>query len=152
MKKIGIISLFFIGAMTMLLQSCKVTFIRGYDPVIDQTATQLQTDFNAHWLKVSRTIQDDDSNNQKFENFQDYYDKLDASLTSLKKRSSFLPPKSKTTQQQVVIVDSAFRQFINIHKNGIPDRKNDDRQSLADGVNFALDGLIKLQEEIKNSK
>ena len=134
------------------LIACRVTFINGYDPVIDQTATKLQSDFNAFWFKLSRTIQDNDPSNQKFENFQDYYDQLEADLLSLTKRASFLPPKSKIVQQQVHNVDSTMHVFISIHKNGIPDRQGDDRHDLHDAVDASLDGLIKLQEELKNSK
>src|SRR5947208_7143420 len=98
------------------LTACKVTFINGYDPVIDQTATKIQSDFNAFWFKLSRTIQDNDPSNQKFENFQDYYDHLEADLSSLTKRASFLPSKSKIVQQQVKNVDSTMHSFINFHK------------------------------------
>ena len=136
----------------ILLTACKVTFINGYDPVIDQTATQIQSDFNAFWFKLSRTIQDNDSSNQKFENFQDYYDHLEADLLSLTKRASFLPAKSKIVQQQVHNVDSTMHDFIKFHKNGIPDRQGDDRHDRLDAVNASLDGLIKLQEELKNSQ
>jgi hypothetical protein len=138
--------------LVIALTACKVTFISGYDLVIDQTATKIQSDFNAFWFKLSRTIQDSDSANQKFENFQDYYDHLEADLLTLTKRASFLPPKSNTVQQQIINVDSTMHAFITFHKQGIPDRQGDDRHDKRDAVNASLDGLIKLQEALKNSK
>lgn len=61
-----------------LLIACKVTFVAGYDPIIESTATKLERDFNLHFIKFSRTIQDADPNNQNIKYFQDYYDQMNA--------------------------------------------------------------------------
>ena len=79
----------------ILLTSCKVTFITGYDQVLDQTLGKMKRDFNLHFIKLGRTIQDTDPRNQDFVNFQDYYDNLEADMITIKSRSQSLDEKAK---------------------------------------------------------
>jgi len=99
--------------------SCKVTFITGYDQVLDQTLNNMKKEFNVHFIKLSRTIQDNNPNNQAFANFQDYYDNLEADLITINDRTKFLDGKAGIVKQQVQNLDSAFRVFRNIRKNGL---------------------------------
>lgn len=131
--------------------ACRVTFISGYDEVLDQTVSKVKRDFNLHFIKLSRTIQDRDPNNQKFANFQDYYDNLEADLIVLRDRTKFLNGKSTIVKQQVTNLDSAFQGFVRLHKAGLPDRTNDDRHDLRDGINSAIDAVTILQESLKTT-
>lgn len=133
------------------LAACRVTFITGYDQILDETITQIKKDFNLHFIKLARTIQDNDPNNQQFTNFQDYYDKLEADLITIGDRTKFLGGKSQIVQQQVRNVDSAFHQFMTMHKNGLPDRPNDDRRDIRNAINSALDAVTILQESLKTT-
>lgn len=134
-----------------LFLSCKVTFITGYDQVLDQTVTKIKKDFNLHFIKLSRVIQDDNPNNQRFENFQDYYDNLEADLISIEDRTKFLGGKSGIVKQQVANLDTVFHRFITMHKSGLPDRRNDDRRDIRNNINSAIDAITILQESLKST-
>ena len=136
----------------MFSASCfTVRFISGYDQVLDQTVNKIKKDFNLHFIKLSRTIQDGDPNNQKFANFQDYYDNLEADLITIKDRTKFLDGKSEIVKQQVQNLDSAFRIFIDLHAAGMPDRPGDDRRDIRNAVNSAIDAVVILQEALKST-
>lgn len=141
-----------IGLMLLLLvMACKVTLITGYDQIIDQTATKIKRDFNLHFIKLKRTIQDNDSTNQKFENFQEYYDHMEADLYILQGRSKALGPKATIVKKQLAYLDSVMFGFMNMHKKGFPDRPGDDRRDIRNAVNSSLDAVIKLQEELRTT-
>ena len=137
--------------LLLLLVSCKVTFITGYDEVLDQTLNEMKKDFNLHFIKLSRTIQDTDPHNQDFANFQDYYDNLEADLITINDRTKFLDGKAGIVKQQVSKLDSSFKVFIDLHKKGLPDRIGDDRHDMRDAVNSSIDAVIILQEALKST-
>lgn len=144
----------FILLVSILSSSCfTVKIISGYDEVLDQTLSKMKKDFNLHFIKLSRTFQDTDPNNQKFENFQDYYDNLEVDLITIRDRTKTLDGKSAIVKTQVQNLDSTFRIFINFHKKGIPDRPKDvdDRHSERDAVNSSIDAVIILQEALKTT-
>lgn len=135
-----------------LLSACfTVRFITGYDQVLDETVNQMKKEFNVHFIKLARAIQDNDPNNQKFENFQDYYDNLEADLITIRDRTKFLDGKAKIVKDQVANLDSTFRIFISLHKAGMPDRPGDDRHDQRDAVNRAIDAVVILQEALKTT-
>jgi len=138
--------------MPLLLVACfTVKFITGYDEVLDQTVNRMKTDFNVHFIKLARTIQDSDPNNQKFENFLDYYDHLQADLITIKARTSVLDGKAKIVKDQVEKLDSSFQVFITMHKRGIPDRQGDDHHTDQNAINSSFDAIIILQESLKTT-
>jgi len=148
MKNKIVIALFF----SLSLVACfTVKFITGYDEVLDQTVNRMKTDFNVHFIKLARTIQDNDPNNQKFENFQDYYDHLEADLLTIKARTSILDGKAKIVKDQVEKLDSSFHVFIAMHKRGIPDRVGDDHHTDQNAINSSFDAVIFLQESLKTT-
>jgi fructose-1,6-bisphosphatase len=133
----------------VLLASCTVTFITGYDQTLDETLNRMKKDFNLHFIKLSRTLQDTDPHNQDYVNFQDYYDNLEADLITIKDRTKFLDSKASIVKKQVLTLDSSFHVFMDIHKRGMPDRMNDDRHDMRDAVNTSIDAVIMLQEALK---
>lgn len=135
--------------LIILLASCTVTFITGYDQVLDQTLSKMKRDFNLHFIKLARTIQDSDPNNQAFANFQDYYDNIEADLITIKDRTGFLDGKAGVVKEQVQKLDSAFHLFIRIHRAGLPDRAGDDRHDMRDALNSSMNAVIVLQEALK---
>jgi hypothetical protein len=143
--------IYYVAVVWLLFAACKVTFITGYDQVLDQTNNKIKKDFNLHFIKLSRTIQDTDPNNQQYEKFQDYYDNLEADLITLKDRTKFLGGKSAIVKQQVNNLDSVFHEFINLHKRGLPDRPGDDRSDIRNGINASIDAITILQESLKST-
>ena len=135
----------------ILLSSCKVTFITGYDQVLDQTLGKIKRDFNLHFIKLSRTFQDTDPHNQNFVNFQDYYDNLEADMITIKSRSQSLDEKAKIVKEQITNLDAAFKVFISQHKAGLPDRVGDDRHDMRDAINTSIDAITRLQEALKTT-
>ena len=135
----------------ILLTSCKVTFITGYDQVLDQTLGKMKRDFNLHFIKLGRTIQDTDPRNQDFVNFQDYYDNLEADMITIKSRSQSLDEKAKIVKEQIANFDAAFKVFINQHKAGLADRQSDDRHDMRDAINTSIDAITRLQEALKTT-
>ena len=135
----------------ILLSSCKVTFITGYDQVLDQTLGKIKRDFNLHFIKLSRTFQDTDPHNQDFVNFQDYYDNLEADMITVKSRSQSLDEKAKIVKEQITNLDAAFKVFISQHKAGLPDRVGDDRHDMRDAINTSIDAITRLQEALKTT-
>ena len=145
-------SIYFLLLACLFSASCfTARFITGYDQVLDETVNKMKKDFNLHFIKLKRTIQDNDPNNQKIENFQDYYDNLEADLIVIKDRTKFLDGKSEIVKQQVQNLDSAFQIFIGLHKAGLPDRPNDDRRDLQNNINTAIDAVVILQEALKST-
>ena len=134
-----------------LFTACRVTFISGYDPIIDETATKIKKDFNLHFIRLLRTLQDTNPDNQKFENFLDYYDNVEVDLMIIKDRTQFLDSKSSLVKKQVKNLDSAMQVFIRVHKNGIADSRIDDRRDIRNAMNSNIDAVIRLQEELKTS-
>jgi len=143
--------LFYPVMVLVFFAACKVTAITGYDQILDQYTQKIKKDFNLHFIQLSRTIQDSDPSNQQFEKFRDYYDNLEADLITIKDRSKFLEGKSAIVKSQVNNLDSAFHEFINLHKRGIPDRPGDDRRDLKNGINSALDAITILQESLRST-
>lgn len=141
----------FILACTFLFLSCRVTLITGYDQVLDKAISDIKKNFNRHFAKLSRTLQDDNPNNQNFERYQDYYDDLEADLITVTDRTKFLGGRAAIVKRQVANVDSVFRKFISLHRSGLPDRPGDDRRDIRDGINSALDAVTILQESLKSS-
>lgn len=138
----------------IFLNSCfTVKFISGYDEVLDVTVTKMKRDFNLHFIRLSRTFQDNDPNNQQFENFQDYYDNLEADLIVVRDRTKNLDGKSTIVKEQVQNLDATFTVFIAMHKKGFADRPKevDDRHSERDAVNSSMDAVIYLQESLKTT-
>ena len=136
--------------LLLLYASCTVTLITGYDAVLDETLNRMKKEFNLHFIQLSRTIQDSDPDNQKYVLFQDYYDNLEADLITIKDRTKFLDGKAGIVKQQVQNLDSSFRVFMQMHKNGLPDRAGDDRHDLRDNINTSIDAVIILQEALKS--
>lgn len=145
-------SIYYLLFFGLLLSACfSVKFITGYDQVLDQTVNEMKKEFNLHFIKLSRTIQDNDPNNQKFENFQNYYDNLEADLITIRDRTKFLDGKAQIVKMQVLKLDSAFHVFINLHKGGLPDRPGDDRHDQRDAINSSIDAIVILQEALKTT-
>lgn len=141
----------YVAMVGLIFTACKVTFITGYDQVLDQTTSKIKKDFNLHFIKLSRTIQDTDPNNQAFEKFQDYYDNLEADLITVKDRTKFLGGKSAIVKSQVNNLDSVMHEFISLHKRGLPDRPGDDRRDIRNGINSSIDAITVLQEALKST-
>lgn len=135
----------------LLFTACKVTFITGYDQVLDETTSKIKKDFNLHFIKLSRTIQDTDPDNQAYGKFQDYYDNLEADLIMMKDRTKFLGGKSAIVKSQVNNLDSVMHEFINLHKRGLPDRPGDDRRDIGNAINSSIDAITILQESLKTT-
>lgn len=141
----------YIVLIGVFFTACRVTFITGYDQVLDQTTSKIKKDFNLHFIKLSRTIQDTDPSNQAFEKFQDYYDNLEADLITVKDRTKFLGGKSAIVKRQVNNMDSVMHVFMNLHKGGLPDRQGDDRRDIRNGINSSIDAITVLQEALKST-
>ncbi|MBC7745613.1 MAG: hypothetical protein H7096_10960 [Flavobacterium sp.] len=137
--------------LASIFSACRVTFISGYDPVIDETATKIKKDFNLHFIRLLRTLQDNDPDNQKFENFLSYYDNLEVDLMIIKDRTQFLESKSAQVKKQIINLDSAMQVFIRVHKDGLPDSRLDDRRDIRKAINSNIDAVIRLQEELKTT-
>ncbi|PBQ33658.1 hypothetical protein CNR22_18370 [Sphingobacteriaceae bacterium] len=139
--------------LAILLACCKVTFISGYDPIIESTVSELQKNFNLHFIKLARTFQDNDSTNQKVKNFQDYYDNMNASLFVLKSRTKYLDKKGALVKKQITNLDSTLHAFESLHKSpGFKDSYVDDRHDIRDAVNASFESIIRLQEAVKPKK
>jgi hypothetical protein len=134
------------------LSSCKVTFVAGYDPIIEETITSMQKDFNLHFIKLGRVIQDNDPGNQEYSRFQDYYDNMNANLYVVKSRAKYLGKKGQLVSKQINNLDSTLHVFEGLHKKGIPDSPVDDRRDIRNGINSSFDAVIKLQEALKTKK
>jgi len=141
----------YVTLAALILTACRVTFITGYDQVLDQTTSKIKRDFNLHFIKLGRTIQDTDPNNQAFEKYQDYYDNLEADLITVKDRTKFLGGKSVIVKSQVNNLDSVMHAFVNLHKAGLPDRPGDDRRDIRNGINSSIDAITVLQEALKST-
>ena len=141
----------YLAMLLIFVISCKVTMISGYDQKLEQTAGKMKTEFNQHFEKLSKTLQDNNPNNQKFENFQAYYNNAEADLLTMKDRAQTLTGKSEIVKSEVNTLDSAFHVFITMHKNGLKDRVGDDRRDLTMGINSTLDAIIVLQQSLKTS-
>lgn len=133
----------------ILCAACTVTFITGYDQVIDNTLTKMKGDFNLHFIRLGRTLQDTDPANQRIENFQDYYDHMEVDLITLDGRTKGLGTKASIVREQMRALDSAMHSFEQMHKTGFQDRPGDNRSDLRNGINAALDAVIMLQMELK---
>lgn len=131
--------------------SCSVTFITGYDAVIDSTVTKMKSDFNLHFIKLRRALQDNDPVNQRFENYQDYYDHMEVDLIILGGRSQHLGERSLLVKKQILILDSTMHAFEAMHHKGMPDRPGDDGRDILNGINTSFDAVIRLQEELRTS-
>lgn len=133
----------------LLLSSCTVTFITGYDEVLDETLNRMKKEFNVHYIKLSRTLTDTDPNNQAFTNFQDYYDNLQADLITITDRTKRLDGKATIVKQQVQNLDSSFNILINLHQRGMAD--GDSRVDIRNAINSSIDAVIYLQEALKTT-
>lgn len=135
--------------LLLLFCSCTVTFITGYDEVLDQTLNSMKKEFNLHYIKLSRTLSDNDPNNQDFANFQDYYDNLQADLITITDRTKRLDGKAGIVKQQVQNLDSSFQVLISLHKSGM--RDGDSRVDIRNAINSSIDAVIFLQEALKTT-
>lgn len=146
--KLLLIMLFF-----MMLTSCKVAFITGYDFIIDETATKLKRDFNVVFIKLSRNFKTQDNNvDQSFINYQDYYDNMEADIKVLQDRTVTLPKKSEIVKKEVDNIKTLLLDFESRHKNqGFKDSQIDDHRDDLNGINKAIDALILLQEKLKTT-
>lgn len=142
----------FLSCVVLFLFACKVVFIAGYDPIIEETVTKIQKDFNLHFIKLSRTIQDTDPGNQAYSNFQNYYDEMGANLITLKSRARFLDKKADLVKKQINNLDSTLHAIETQHKTGFRDSNIDDRHDIRDAVNSSVEAIIKLQNELKPKK
>jgi hypothetical protein len=139
--------------LTVFLNSCKVTFIAGYDPTIESTVTKLQRDFNLYFIKFSRTIQDTNPSNQNYVNFQDYYDNMNADLQIIQSRSKYLGKKSDIVKKQIENLRNTLLSIEKFHKEtGFKDNPADDRHDIRDAANSSFEAVIRLQEELKPKK
>lgn len=137
--------------IVLLLVACKVTFITGYDPIIDDTTTKMKHDFNMMMLKLAREVQDNDPANQAFANYQDYYDNLQTDLLILRDRSVYTGLKGDIVRQQIKNTDSLLTNFMALHKQGFADRPGDDKRDFRNAVNSALNSISQLQEALKST-
>lgn len=135
----------------LLLIACKVTFITGYDPVIDDTATKMKRDFNMMMLKLARDVQDTDPTNQAFANYQVYYDNLETDLLILRDRAFYTGTKGEIVRSQIKNADSLITGFMSLHKQGFADRPGDDKRDFRNAVNSALNSISQLQEALKST-
>lgn len=145
---------YFILMLSVLFASCfNVRWISGYDEILDQTLNKVKKDFNLHFIKLSRSFSDTDPNNQKFENYLDYYDNLEADMITIKDRTKNLDGKAAIVKTQILTLDSSFKAFIVFHKKGITDRpiEVDDRHTERDAINSSIDAVIFLQESLKTT-
>ena len=104
-----------------------------------------------HFIKLVRTLQDDDPNNQHINNFEEYYDNLQADLICVNDRTKFLEGKSAQVKKQIQNLDSIMIGFMLLHKQGFKDSRMDDHRSERNAINSSFDAVIKLQEELKST-
>ena len=137
------------------LIACKVSFITGYDLIIDQTTTKIKRDFALFEIKIQRAlITSDKAKDQDFNNYQDFYDNLDVDLKVLEDRSVTLPKKSGDVQNEIKNISKQILGFKKLHQIGfedLTDLKKDDHRDLFNAVNSTLDALLKLQERLKTT-
>lgn len=146
------IKLIFSLAFLLLLVSCKVVFISGYDIVIDETATKIKRDFNVFFIKLSRTIKtQDNGNDQSFANFQDYYDNMEVDLKILEERTTSLPDKSEIIKAQIENIKKELMNFEEDHKKGFKDSTLDDHHDRLNNINIAINSLLLVQEKLKTT-
>lgn len=136
---------------TVFLFACRVTFITGYDQILDETIHEMKKDFNLHYLKLKRTIQDSDPNNQNIANFQDYYDNMEVDLMTITDRTKTLDGKAAIVKQQVANLNDVMHKFMEVHKMRTQDRPDDDMTPEKNAVNSAMDAVTILQESLKST-
>jgi hypothetical protein len=141
----------FLIIICFVLAGCRVTLITGYDQVLDETLTKMKNDFNLHFIKLGRTIQDNNPDNQKWDNFLTYYDQLAVDTLIIYDRSQTLGRKSQIVKKQIGNVNSAFRKLMEDHKAGLQDRPNDPRTDIQKAINTAINATLLLQEELKTT-
>ena len=140
-------------ALILMLTSCKVVFISGYDIIIDETATKIKRDFNVFFIKLQRTIKTLDNNtDQKFANFQDYYDNMEVDIKILEERAISLPKKSEEVKKEITNIKKLLLDFESTHKlSGFKDSQLDDHHDQLDNINIAINSLLLLEEKIKTT-
>ena len=139
----------FLLLLLVLFCSCRITLITGYDQVLDQHISRMKKEFNLHFIKLNRTLKDDNPRNQEYVNFQDYYDQLEADLITISSRAKRLDQKGQIVQQQISNLDATLRTFMQWHATGVKDNPADDHHDIRDAVNTSLDAISLLQENLK---
>ncbi|MBL7684296.1 MAG: hypothetical protein JNK00_13135 [Flavipsychrobacter sp.] len=132
-----------------LAVSCKVTLITGYDTYIDETAMKMKRDFNRHYFRLVRTIQDNDPNNQNISHFIAYYDEMELDIMLLQDRSKYLGKKSTMVQQQIANLAEIMYTFRKVHAAGIKDNTGDDKRDMQNAVNSSLNAITELQMALR---
>lgn len=138
----------------LIFISCKVTFITGYDHLIDEGATKLKADFNLHYIKLNRTLHDKDPHNQDYKNFENYYDQMEVDMILLKDRALYLPKKASIVKMQVLTLDTLLMKFKELHQQGLRDQVEEPRfyETYRSNINSGINAIVKLQQELNAGK
>lgn len=137
--------------LSILMVSCKVTLITGYDSYIDETTMKMKRDFNKHYFRLVRTLHDTDPDNQHIDNFKDYYDEMEVDILMLQDRSKYLGKKAAIVQQQVENLSQLLHQFQKLHERGLKDNSGDDKKDIQNAVNSSLNAITELQMALKTN-
>lgn len=136
--------------LSIMMVSCKVTLITGYDNYIDETTMKMKRDFNKHYFRLVRTLHDTNPDNQRIDNFKDYYDEMEVDILMLQDRSKYLGKKG-TIVQQVENLSQLLHQFQKLHERGLEDNSGDDKNDIQNAVNSSLNAITELQMALKTN-
>ncbi len=136
----------------LTFNSCTVTYITGYDEMIDETTTEMLHDFNMFFIKLQRAIKSKDGGeDQKIAHFQGYYDELEVDLLVLETRAAYMGKKSSQAKGQVEILKQSLHQFKADHTEGFPDDDDDIKTDKRNGINSCFNSIIMLQKQLKDT-
>jgi outer membrane murein-binding lipoprotein Lpp len=85
-----------VAISSVALSGCTVTLVSAYDPVTDQTATDLQAKVDTFLLKMAGLAGTPAGN---YANNQAFYDELSGSIDALHSRAEAIPQNSITVTQ-----------------------------------------------------
>ena len=132
----------------LLMVSCRVMLIGAYDAVTDMSIQKIQNDVSALLVRIENNITDNNTADNKYQNFKSAYENIEGELQSLQIRTRALP-KYQTVTDQLVPFDSTIHKLERFHKLGFNVSDTGALRVIKQTIEFDFKQMIILQNGLK---
>ncbi|MDY8134679.1 hypothetical protein [Aquimarina sp. 2201CG5-10] len=134
-------------ALMVLIQGCSVRLISDYDNITDKTVTELQEKVSNYFVRLERTINNNDE--VKYENFIKQFDAIKVDLNNIEVRAAALE-KNRIIQEKVKELKNAIENLESSHKEGFS--HYDQIKPLKRSFNVIFTAMVKFQLALKRGE
>jgi hypothetical protein len=147
--KTGLILPLILVLLLTFTSGCSVKLISDYDQLIDQYATELQSDIETFLIKMERLAGTEEGT---YTANTDFYDGIQGTLTTLALRAEMLDD-NKIVVEQIVLLQENMENLRKLHElQGVKGLGKDLIEPMRVAFNTQFKAIVKLQNSLKRGE